>query len=306
MGAILRAYEAAKAVGEQNRIPFALAGSHWLTTPDGELICDSNGSPHHYWDCKFVLQTTLDSRKGWRDGIRYVIEYFGGYDGVWLSRTESEDGRYCKPLSIRYYGFNVGDSPHQPFFGYDYRGQEYTYDDVCGDYKEFRQQNAYKEISVWECFDAQMLLNLVNGNWNKFLGNRNHRQIKPCKSHVRMAKAIKQRLIKTLLHHEVIEKKGTKYDIHWSKETDFAEFAHYHAIHSLPYDPQRNSGIVRVPKERAKTTPKTTYNYVGIQHKNYPMKRRPTVDELQKLMGLGSHREVRSLMEQNGFRDTFN
>ena len=306
MGAILRAYEAAKAVGEQNRIPFALAGSHWLTTPDGELICDSNGSTHHYWDCKFVLQTTLDSRKGWRDGIRYVIEYFGGYDGVWLSRTESEDGRYCKPLSIRYYGFNVGDSPHQPFFGYDYRGQEYTYDDVCGDYKEFRQQNAYKEISVWECFDAQMLLNLVNGNWNKFLGNRNHRQIKPCKSHVRMAKAIKQRLIKTLLHHEVIEKKGTKYDIHWSKETDFAEFAHYHAIHSLPYDPQRNSGIVRVPKERAKTTPKTTYNYVGIQHKNYPMKRRPTVDELQKLMGLGSHREVRSLMEQNGFRDTFN
>ena len=306
MGAILRAYEAAKAVGEQNRIPFALVGSHWLTTPDGELICDSNGSPHHYWDCKFVLQTTLDSRKGWRDGIRYVIEYFGGYDGVWLSRTESEDGRYCKPLSIRYYGFNVGDSPHQPFFGYDYRGQEYTYDDVCGDYKEFRQQNAYKEISVWECFDAQMLLNLVNGNWNKFLGNRNHRQIKPCKSHVRMAKAIKQRLIKTLLHHEVIEKKGTKYDIHWSKETDFAEFAHYHAIHSLPYDPQRNSGIVRVPKERAKTTPKTTYNYVGIQHKNYPMKRRPTVDELQKLMGLGSHREVRSLMEQNGFRDTFN
>ena len=306
MGAILRAYEAAKAVGEQNRIPFALAGSHWLTTPDGELICDSNGSPHHYWDCKFVLQTTLDSRKGWRDGIRYVIEYFGGYDGVWLSRTESEDGRYCKPLSIRYYGFNVGDSPHQPFFGYDYRGQEYTYDDVCGDYKEFRQQNAYKEISVWECFDAQMLLNLVNGNWNKFLGNRNHRQIKPCKSHVRMAKAIKQRLIKTLLHHEVIEKKGTKYDIHWSKETDFAEFAHYHAIHSLPYDPQRNSGIVRVPKERAKTTPKTTYNYVGIQHKNYPMKRRPTVDELQKLMGLGSHREVRSLMEQNGFSDTFN
>ena len=248
----------------------------------------------------------MDSRKGWRDGIRYVIEYFGGYDGVWLSRTESEDGRYCKPLSIRYYGFNVGDSPHQPFFGYDYRGQEYTYDDVCGDYKEFRQQNAYKEISVWECFDAQMLLNLVNGNWNKFLGNRNHRQIKPCKSHVRMAKAIKQRLIKTLLHHEVIEKKGTKYDIHWSKETDFAEFAHYHAIHSLPYDPQRNSGIVRVPKERAKTTPKTTYNYVGIQHKNYPMKRRPTVDELQKLMGLGSHREVRSLMEQNGFRDTFN
>lgn len=306
MGAILRAYEAAKAVGEQNKIPFALAGSHWLTTPDGELICDSNGSPHHYWDCKFVLQTTLDSRKGWRDGIRYVIEYFGGYDGVWLSRTESEDGRYCKPLSIRYYGFNVGDSPHQPFFGYDYRGQEYTYDDVCGDYKEFRQQNAYKEISVWECFDAQMLLNLVNGNWNKFLGNRNHRQVKPCKSHIRMAKAIKHRLIKTLLHHEVIEKKGTKYDIHWSRETDFAEFAHYHAIHSLPYDPQRNSGIVRIPNERAKTTPKTTYNYVGIQRKEYPMKRRPTVDELQKLMGLGNHREVRSLMEQNGFRDTFN
>ena len=306
MGAILRAYEAAKAVGEQNKIPFALAGSHWLTTPDGELICDSNGSPHHYWDCKFVLQTTLDSRKGWRDGIRYVIEYFGGYDGVWLSRTESEDGRYCKPLSIRYYGFNVGDSPHQPFFGYDYRGQEYTYDDVCGDYKEFRQQNAYKEISVWECFDTQMLLNLVNGNWNKFLGNRNHKQIKPCKSHIRMAKAIKQRLIKTLLYHEVIEKNGTEYVIHWSKEVDFAVFEHYHAIHSLPYDPQRNAGIVRVLKEKSKSTQKVTYNYVGIQRKDYPMKRRPTLEELRRLMDLDSCRSVQSLMEQNGFNDTYN
>jgi len=301
MGAILRAYEAAKAVGEQNKIPFALAGSHWLTTPDGELIVDSDGSPHHYWDCKFVLQTTLDSAKDMRNGIRYTIEYFGGYDGVWLSRTESLES-LCKPLSIRYYGFNVGDSPHTPFFGYDYRGQEFGYDDVYGDFKEFRQANCYKEISVWECFDAQMLLNLVNGNWNKFLGNRNHKQIKPCKSHVRMARAIKQRLIKTLLHHEVIEKNGTKYDIHWSKETDFAEFENAKYIHTLPHDPLRNANVARKSKE----SPKATYNYVGIQRKEYPMKRRPTVEELRKLMGLGNHREVRSLMEQNGFRDTFN
>lgn len=301
MGAILRAYEAAKAVGEQNRIPFALTGSHWLTTPDGELIVDSDGSPHHYWDCKFVLQTTLDSAKDMRNGIRYVIEYFGGYDGVWLSRTESLES-LCKPLSIRYYGFNVGDSPHTPFFGYDYRGQDFGYDDVCGDFKEFRQANCYKEISVWECFDAQMLLNLVNGNWNKFLGNRNHRQIKPCKSHIRMARAIKQRLIKTLLYHEVIEKKGAKYDIHWSRETDFAEFENAKYIHTLPHDPLRNANVARKSNE----SPKATYNYVGIQRKEYPMKRRPTVEELQKLMGLGNHREVRSLMEQNGFRDTFN
>lgn len=302
MGAILRAYEAARVSKEHNKIPFALTGSHWLTTPDGELIVDSDGSPHHYWDCKFVLQTTLDSRKGWRDGIRYVIEYFGGYDGVWISRTESGDGKYCKPLSIRYYGFNVGDSPHTPFFGYDYRGQEFGYDDVCGDFKEFRQANCYKEISVWECFDAQMLLNLVNGNWNKFLGIRNNRKIKPCKSHVRMARAIKQRLIRTLLHHEVIEKNGTKYDIHWSREVDFAEFENAKYIHSLPYDPLRNANVARKSSEK----PRITYNFVGIQRKEYPMKRRPTVDELQKLMGLGNHREVRSLMEQNGFRDTFN
>lgn len=294
MGAILRAYEAAKAVGEQNKIPFALTGSHWLTGPNGDLVLNNDGTPHTYWDCKFVLQTTLDSGKYMRDGIRYVIDFFGGYDGVWISRSTEE--------SCRYYGFNVGDSPHQPFFGYDYRGQEYTYDDVCGDFKEFRQANCYKEISVWECFDAQMLLNLVNGNWNKFLGNQNHKQIKPCKSHIRMARAIKQRLIKTLLYHEVIAKEGTKYVIHWSKKADFAVFEHYHAIHSLPYDPQRNAGIVRVPNER----PKTTYNYVGIQRKNYPMKRRPTLEELRRLMDLDSCRSVQSLMVQNGFNDTYN
>lgn len=305
MGAILRAYEAAKAVGEHHKVPFALAGSHWLTEPNGDLVLNSDGTPHTYWDCKFVLQTTLDSGRYMRDGIRYMIEFFGGYDGVWLSRTESLES-LSKPLSCRYYGFNVGDSPHQPFFGYDYRGQEYTYDDVCGDYKEFRQQNAYKEISVWECFDTQMLLNLVNGNWNKFLGNRNHKQIKPCKSHIRMAKAIKQRLIKTLLYHEVIEKKGTEYVIHWSRKADFAVFEHYHAIHSLPYDPQRNAGIVRVLKENAKTTPKVTYNYVGIQRKDYPMKRRPTLEELRRLMNLDSCKSVQSLMVQNGFNDTYN
>jgi len=121
-----------------------------------------------------------------------------------------------------------------------------------------------------------------------------------------MAKAIKQRLIKTLLHHEVIEKKGTEYVIHWSRKADFAVFEHYHAIHSLPYDPQRNAGIVRVLKENAKTTPKVTYNYVGIQHKNYPMKRRPTLEELRRLMDLDSCKSVQSLMVQNGFTDTYN
>ena len=44
MGAILRAYEAAKALGEQNRMPFALAGSHWLLGPNGEFIVNKDGS----------------------------------------------------------------------------------------------------------------------------------------------------------------------------------------------------------------------------------------------------------------------
>ena len=299
MGAILRAYEAAKALGEQNRMPFALAGSHWLLGPDGEFIVNKDGSPHTYWDCQFVLQTTLDSDRCMHDGIKYKIEFFGGYDGVWISRNDADH-----PYAIRYFGFNVGDSPHSPFFGYDYRGQEWGYDDVCGDYKEFRQQNAYKDISVWECFDAQMLLNLVNGDWKKFLGIWRHRKIKPTKSHVRMANAIKSRLIRTLLHHEVIEKKSpkdTKYSIHWSKEIDFAEFEDCRYRHSLPTNPQRNANVVRKINRE-----KYTYNYVGIQRKEYPMKRRPTIDELQRLMGLGSHQEVKSLMEQNGFVDTFN
>ena len=299
MGAILRAYEAAKALGEQNRMPFALAGSHWLLGPNGEFIVNSDGSPHTYWDCQFVLQTTLDSDKRMHDGIKYKIEFFGGYDGVWISRNDADH-----PYAIRYFGFNVGDSPHSPFFGYDYRGQEWGYDDVCGDYKEFRQQNAYKDISVWECFDAQMLLNLVNGDWKKFLGIWRYRKIKPTKSHVRMANAIKSRLIRTLLHHEVIEKKSTKdtkYSIHWSKEIDFAEFEDCRYRHSLPTNPQRNANVVRKINRE-----KYTYNYVGIQRKEYPMKRRPTIDELQRLMGLGSHQEVKSLMEQNGFVDTFN
>ncbi len=287
MGAILRAYESAKALGELDSVPFALAGSHWLTDPSGKLIVNDDGSPHTYWDCKYVLQTTLDSHKYARDGIRYVFDFFGGYDGVWVSRNEPDQ-------SCRYYGFNVGEFPHDPFFNYDYRGRAFSYDDVVANPKRYRQQFAFKNISVWECFDARMLLNLINGNWNKFLGKWYDKTEKPTKSKIRMAKAIKSRLIKTLLHHEVIERNESgKYDIHWKSQTDFAEFENVADLH--------HHGKIR-------TTPtgreSHSYAFVGNLKQVYPMKRRPTLEQLRGLLGMDECRSVQSLMRQNGFRDT--
>ncbi len=287
MGAILRAYESAKALGELDSVPFALIGSHWLTGPNGELVVNKDGSPHTYWDCKYILQTTQDSGSYMHDGIRYEIDFFGGYDGVWISRSTEE--------SCRYYGFNVGDSPHTPFFGYDFRGKDFDYAETLEKPKEHRIAFAYKTISVWECFDARMLLNLVNGNWIKFIPNVKSKRIKPNKSKVRMAKAIKLRLIRTLEHHHVIEKVDGKYDIHWESQTDFAEFEN---INSL-----RNHGKLKIDSKGARSQ---SYATVGDLRKVYPMKRRPTVEGLRELLGMDSREQVKSLMEQNGFRDTFN
>lgn len=299
MGAILRAYQRAKALGDVNSVPFALSGSHWLTYANGELVVDSDGKPHTYWDCSFVLQTTLDSDKYFLDGIRYKIDFFGGYDGVWISRTETLEGM-SKPLSIRYYGFDVGQYPHNAFFGYDYRNKTYDYDDISENPKKYRQPFAFKEISCWKYFDANMLLNLLNGNWNKFLSIRGCKKIKPSKSHVAIARMVKMRLVKSLLYNDVIEKTNGKYDINPLFSAEFAEFEYFNSRVGLDWKVNKKQGIVQDRKS------KTFYMLGNAQKKEYPMKRRPTVEELRKLLGMDTIKDVQNMMVKSGFRDTYN